>query len=271
MSTQDSSLELESAGHGDVGGRMVENESGNEPAQGRRGALVRRLLPLVVLLCGLVTFFSLGLDRYISFQALAENRDLLRSWVSDHPFVTRISYVSAYALAIAFSLPIGLVLTVTGGFLFGLLEGTLWTVIAATIGAVAVFLAARTAIGDTLRSRAGPFVARLEAGFKADALSYLLILRLVPLFPFWLVNIVPALLGVSTRVFAIGTFLGIIPGTFVFVSVGNGVDAIFARGEVPGVSILLEPSVLLPIAGLALLSLVPVIYKRFRKSDPPSP
>ena len=249
---------------------MTEPEKSGTQTNGRRGDVLRRLLPLAVLLCGLLAFFALDLDRFVSFQALADNRDLLQGWVAEHPVLTRAGYVGAYALAIAFSLPIGLVMTVTGGFLFGLIEGTVLTVVAATIGALAVFLAARTAIGDSLRSRAGPFVARLEAGFRDNALSYLLILRLVPLFPFWLVNIVPALLGVSTRVFVLGTFLGIIPGTFVFVSVGNGVDAVFARGDVPGLATLLEPSVILPIAGLALLSLVPVIYKRFRRSGPPA-
>lgn len=237
--------------------------------QGRRGP-VRRLLPLGVLLGGLVAFFAFDLDRFVSFQSLSENRDLLQGWVAEHPVATRLAYALAYAVSIAFSLPVGLVLTVTGGLLFGLLEGTAITVVAATIGALAVFLAARTAIGDSLRAKAGPFVARLEEGFRENALSYLLVLRLVPLFPFWLVNIVPALLGVSTRVFLIGTLFGIIPGTFVFVSVGNGLDTVLARGEVPGVGIFLEPGVLIPIAGLALLSLIPVIYKRFRRGTPSS-
>jgi uncharacterized membrane protein YdjX (TVP38/TMEM64 family) len=142
-------------------------------------------------------------------------------------------------------------------------------VLAATVGALAVFLAARSALGDALRARAGPFVKRLEAGFRENALSYLLVLRLVPLFPFWLVNIVPALLNVPTRTFVIGTLVGIVPGTFVFVSVGNGLDAVFARGELPGAGIFLEPEVLIPIAGLTLLALVPVVYKRFRRGGPP--
>lgn len=231
---------------------------------------VRRLLPLGVLLCGLAAFFVFDLDRFVSFQALSENRDLLQGWVADHPVATRLGYGTAYALAIAFSLPVGLVLTVTGGLLFGLIEGTVITVVAATIGALAVFLAARTAIGDSLRAKAGPFVARLEDGFRENALSYLLVLRLVPLFPFWLVNIVPAVLGVSTRIFLAGTLFGIIPGTFVFVSVGNGLDTVFARGEMPGVGIFLEPGVLIPIAGLTLLSLIPVVYKRFRRGSPSS-
>lgn len=242
--------------------RVAEMET-EEVERGRTG-WARRLLPLGVLACGLIAFFAFDLDRFVSFQALSDNRDLLRDWVAANPVLARLGYAAAYALSIAFSLPVGLVLTVTGGLVFGLVEGTVITVLAATLGALAVFLAARTAIGDSLRAKAGPFVARLEDGFQENALSYLLVLRLVPLFPFWLVNIVPALLGVSTRVFLIGTLIGIIPGTFVFVSVGNGLDTVLARGEVPGLGIFLEPGILIPIAGLTVLSLVPVIYKRLR-------
>ena len=240
----------------------VRQEQGTE-----RAGWVRRIVPVGMLLCGLVAFFAFDLDRFVSFQAPSDNRDLLQDWVAANPLLARLGYAAAYALSIAFSLPVGLVLTVSGGLVFGLVEGTVITVLAATLGALAVFLAARTAIGDSLRAKAGPFVARLEEGFQENALSYLLVLRLVPLFPFWLINIVPALLGVSTRVFLIGTLVGIIPGTFVFVSVGNGLDTVLARGEVPGPGIFLEPGVLIPIAGLALLALVPVLYKRLRRGE----
>lgn len=230
----------------------------------------RRMLPVGVLVLGLIAFFAFDLDRFASFQALSDHRDLLQGWVAANPLASRLGYAAAYTLSIAFSLPIGLVLTVTGGLVFGLIEGTVITVLSATIGALAVFLAARTAIGDSLRAKAGPFVDRLEKGFQENALSYLLVLRLVPIFPFWLVNIVPALLGVSTRTFLLGTLVGIVPGTFVFVSVGNGLDTVFARGEVPGLGIFLDPGVLIPIAGLTLLSLVPVAYKRLRRGSPSS-
>lgn len=226
-----------------------------------------RWIPLSVLAVGLVGFFVFDLGRFLSFETLQQHRDILQGWVSEHPVVSRFGYAVLYALAIAFSLPIGLVLTVTGGFLFGLIEGTALTVVAATVGAVAVFWAARTAFGESLRARAGPFVGRLEAGFKKDALSYLLVLRLVPLFPFWLVNIVPALLGVSTRIYTIGTLLGIIPGTFVFISVGSGFDQLVEAGAVPGLEIFLEPSVLLPIGGLVVLSLIPIVYKRWKSKN----
>ena len=230
---------------------------------GGRGGL-RRWGMAAVLVAGFAAFFLLGLDRYVSLDGLARNCETLEVWVDSHPVLSRGTYAAAYFVAIAFSLPVGLVLTVGGGMVFGLLEGTVITVLAATAGALAVFLAARSAIGDALRRRAGPFAKRLERGFRENALSYLLVLRLVPLFPFWLVNIVPAVLGVSVRTYLIGTLVGIIPGTFVFVSVGNGLETIIDAGRVPGLEIFLEPSVLIPIAGLSALALVPVVYKRFR-------
>ena len=125
-----------------------------------------------------------------------------------------------------------------------------------------LFLIARTALGDVLRAKAGPFLAKMEEGFRENALSYLLVLRLIPLFPFWLVNLVPAFLGVSTIHYVIGTFFGIIPGTFVFASVGNGLGALLDAGEDPNLGIIFQPEVLGPLVALALLSLLPVLYKR---------
>lgn len=237
----------------------------------RRRSPLRRWGLAAVLVAGFAAFFALDLDRFVSLPALARNCESLEAWVDANPALSRGAYAAMYFLAIAFSLPVGVVLTIGGGMVFGLLEGTVLTVLAATAGALAVFLAARTAVGDSLRRRAGPFAARLEAGFRENALSYLLVLRLVPLFPFWLVNIVPALLGVSTGTYALGTLLGIIPGTFVFVSVGNGLDTIIDQGRLPGIEIFLEPSVLIPLAGLTLLALVPVAYKRLRGRIGPGP
>ncbi len=235
-----------------------------------RPSPIRRWGLAAVLVAGFVAFFVLDLGRFVSPMALASNCDALEAWVDAHPVLSRGTYAAAYFLAIAFSLPVGVVLTIGGGLVFGLLEGTIITVLAATAGALAVFLAARSAVGDTLRRRAGPFAKALERGFRENAVSYLLVLRLVPLFPFWLVNIVPALLGVSARTYVITTFLGIIPGTFVFVSVGNGLETIIDRGQIPGLEIFLEPSVLVPIVGLAALALVPIAYKRMRR-QPPGP
>jgi uncharacterized membrane protein YdjX (TVP38/TMEM64 family) len=225
---------------------------------------VGRFLPLAVLAAGLAAFFALGLHRYLSFGALAENRDALVGFVERQPIAAPLAFIAVYALAVAFSIPGAAVLTIAGGFLFGTLAGGIFVVIGATLGAIGVFLAARTAFGEGLRKRVGPWVGRLEAGFRENALSYLLVLRLVPLFPFWLVNLVPAFLGVPLATYALGTFIGIIPGSFVYASVGNGLGAVFDSGGTPDLSIIFEPEILLPIVGLSLLALIPVIYKKVK-------
>ena len=225
-----------------------------------------RWLPVALLAAGAAAFFALGLDDYIAFDTLARHRGELLAWVDARPVVAPLLYIVGYIAAIAFSLPGGVLLTVTGGFLFGPLFGALFAILGATGGATAVFLAARTALGERLRARAGSALQRLQDGFRRDAFSYLLVLRLVPLFPFFLVNIVPAFAGVTTRVYVLATFIGIIPGTFVFASVGNGLGAVFDAGQTPDLRIILKPQILLPILGLALLALVPVGYKRWKGS-----
>jgi uncharacterized membrane protein YdjX (TVP38/TMEM64 family) len=152
------------------------------------------------------------------------------------------------------------ILTIAGGFLFGTWVGGLCAVIGATLGATAIFLAARAGLAG-LAHRAGRFVEKLEAGFRADAFNYLLVLRLVPIFPFWLINLVPALVGVRLPTYMLATFLGIVPGTFVYASLGNGLGSLV---EEPDLAIIFKPRLFLPIVGLALLALVPVGYKHWR-------
>lgn len=226
--------------------------------------LVRRVLPVAVLVAGFVAFFAFDLDRFVSLDALKENRETLRMLVSENGVVAILAFAAIYALVIAFSLPGGAIMTITGGFLFGAIGGGLVVVVGATIGATALFLAARTALGDVLRARAGPFMSKMEDGFRNNALSYLLVLRLIPLFPFWLVNLVPAFLGVSTATYVIGTFVGIIPGTFVYASVGNGLGALIDAGQDPDLGIIFRPEILGPLVGLAVLALVPVVYKKIQ-------
>ncbi|MBM3554619.1 MAG: TVP38/TMEM64 family protein [Alphaproteobacteria bacterium] len=221
-----------------------------------------RFLPLAVLLGGLVAFFALGLDRHVGFQTLKDNREWLAGRIADHPILAPLAYMALYVVTVAFSLPGGAVLTVTGGFLFGALAATGMVVAAATLGATLLFLAARTALGDILRNRAGPMLARMEEGFKANALSYLLVLRLVPVFPFFIVNLAPAFLGVPLRTYILGTFLGIIPGTYVFASVGAGLGSIFDSGESFRPENALTQDVIIALCGLAVLALIPVVYRR---------
>lgn len=228
-------------------------------------AKLKRFIPLAVLVAGLVAFFALRLDVYLSLDMLAQHRMSLLAWVSDSGFVAPLVFIGLYAVAIAISVPGGVVFTLAGGFLFGAVLGTAYTVIAATIGAAVVFLAARTALGDVLEKRAGPTLRKMEAGFRENATSYMLLLRLVPLFPFWLVNIVPALLGVPFRIYVITTFVGIIPGTAVYASVGNGLGAFIDAGKMPDLNLILNPEIFLPLVGLGLLSLLPIAYKKFKE------
>jgi uncharacterized membrane protein YdjX (TVP38/TMEM64 family) len=224
----------------------------------------RRWLPLAVIVAAIAAAFALRLDRYLSFEALAANREWLVAEVQRLGIWAALIFIVVYAAGAALSLPACAVGTIAGGFLFGIVAGTIAVVIAATAGATVIFLIARTAFGGTLRARAGPFAKKLEAGFRANALSYLLVLRLVPLFPFWLVNLVPALLGVKLGTYVIATAIGIIPGTLVYASLGDGLGALLDRGERPDLGIIFEPRFLLPIAGLAALALVPVAYRAIR-------
>ncbi|MBO6784900.1 MAG: TVP38/TMEM64 family protein, partial [Alphaproteobacteria bacterium] len=175
------------------------------PASPSKPALAKRLAPLAVLVAGLVAFFALDLDTYVTLEALKEHRETLQAFVADNGILAVVGFGVLYAVVVAFSLPGGAIMTLTAGFLFGTVGGGLIVVVGATIGATALFLIARTAVGDVLRAKAGPFVAKMEEGFRENALSYLLFLRLIPLFPFWLVNLVPAFLGVSTVTYVIGT------------------------------------------------------------------
>ena len=219
----------------------------------------RRLVPLGLLAAAWIAFMLAGGNQYLSFAVLAENRDWLCSLVQHWGLLAALGYIAIYGALVALSVPGAAVLTIAGGFLFGIWTGAVCAVIGATLGATALFVAARAGLGG-LAQRAGRFVSQLEAGFRADAFSYLLVLRLVPIFPFWLVNLVPALVGVRLATFVLATFLGIIPGSFVYASLGSGLGSVV---EEPDLAIVFEPRVLLPVVGLALLALIPVGYKRW--------
>ena len=229
---------------------------------------LKRFLPLAIMLLAIVAAFALGLDDYVSLDRLERHRAQLLDLVERHPLAAPLAFMLIYAAAVALSIPGGAILTMAGGFLFGVVAGTCYVVIAATIGATIVFLIARTALGDSLRRRAGPGVRRMEAGFRENGLNYLLFLRLIPVFPFWLVNLVPAFLGVPLTTYVTATLLGIIPGSLVYASVGNGLGTVFETGGRPDFGIIFEPEIILPILGLALLAILPVAYKKIRAGQP---
>ncbi len=224
-----------------------------------------RLIPMVILLIALGLFFYFRLDRFMSLSALQQYHHLLKSWVTDNLWLTSLGFMSLYIIATAVSIPGGVFFTMAGGFLFGPILGTAYVVVSATIGASILFWAAKTAFADTLRNKAGQWLKRLEHDFNRNAASYLLCLRLVPIFPFWLVNIVPALLGLRTKTFIWTTAIGIIPGSLVYVLLGNSFSAVLRQGQSLDLSIIFKPVIFLPLLGLALLSLLPIVFKKAQK------
>ncbi len=222
----------------------------------------KRLLPIFILSAVTVAFFALDLGRYLSFSALQENRIFLLDWVSTYPWLSSLTYIGLYILVVAFSLPGGTVMTISGGFLFGTVFGGFFAVAGATVGATILFLIAKTSIGDYLMQKAGPGIKKMQAGFARNALNYLFVLRLIPIFPFFLVNLAPALLGVKLRVYLIATFFGIIPATFIFAMVGSGLGSVFDRGESFSAESVLTPEIIAGLVGLALLALLPIAYKK---------
>jgi uncharacterized membrane protein YdjX (TVP38/TMEM64 family) len=246
---------------------------------------LKRLWPLLLLLAAGGFVYAMGWHRYLSLEELAENRSALRAMVDANMAFWLLAFIVLYAGVVALSLPGGAVLTIAGGFLFGWLLGGTASLIAATLGASVVFLIARSALSDVLAPRAAPWLARFRQGFHKNAFSYLLFLRLVPIFPFWLVNLAPGLLGVRFATYALTTFLGIIPGTFAFALAGNGLDSVIEAQEAahqsclakmgaegqescpyalaPGA--LLTPELIAGFVALGLVALVPVAVKWFRR------
>lgn len=200
----------------------------------------------------------------LSFETLAEHRHQLLGFRDQNYGLSVLLFVLAYGALVAFSLPGALIATLTGGFLFGVFPGVLFNVGAATLGAMTIFLAARWGLGDRLAARmdhGGGSVKRIKQGIDENQWSMLFLIRLIPAVPFFVANLIPALVGVSLPRFAISTFLGIIPGGLVYTSVGAGLGEVFERGETPDLGVIFEPAILLPILGLCALALLPIVIK----------
>jgi len=189
-----------------------------------------RLWPLALVAGALAPAYALGLRHYLSFQVLGEQQQRLAALVDANPVAAPAGFIALYAACVAVSIPGSAVLTLAAGLLFGTVLGAGYAVIGASIGAVLLFLAARYAIGDWLAAKAGPLMSKVRDGLRKDGFSYLLAIRLIPIVPFWLANLVPALAGMGLVPFAAATTLGIIPGTVVFASVGAGVGSVLGAG-----------------------------------------
>lgn len=230
---------------------------------GPKSGNLTRYLPLIgIALVAVIGAFTLR--DYISFDALRDNREALIAFRNNNYALTALVFVAVYVGVVAFSLPGAIIATLTGGFLFGTGVGTMFNVTGATLGAVLIFLAARMGLGEKLKSRmeaSEGMVAKIKKGIDENQWSMLFFIRLVPAVPFFVANLIPAFVGVPLYRFAVSTFVGIIPGTLVFTSVGAGLGTVFAKGGTPDLGIIFEPHILLPILGLCLLSVLPVIIK----------
>ena len=229
----------------------------SSPAPGNRAL---KIALLVVFTGGIAAFFALGGEHYLTLEAIKSNRDALLAFTNEH-FVAAIAIgFFIYVGIVAFSLPGGLILSLTTGFVFGRVVGTTLAVVAATIGATIVFLAARYVFADVARKRMGALGEKINAGFTAGAFNYMLFLRLVPLFPFFLVNLAPAFTSIPLRTYVVATFIGIIPGTFVFVNLGE------TLGRIDSLQGLVSIETLGAFALLGLFALVPILLKKLKKT-----
>ena len=226
-----------------------------------------RKLPILLIVFAAIAGAVFLRDR-LTFDALAQNRDALLAFRDAHYIWASLGFLAAYIAIVALSLPGATIATLAGGFLFGLFPGGAYNVMGASIGAIAVFLAARAGFGADVAARmksgSGP-AARLQAALRDNEWSALLIMRLVPAVPFFVANLIPAFVGTRLLPFAVTTVLGIIPATLVFTSIGAGLGDVFARGEVPDLGLIFAPQILLPLLGLAALAALPIVLRVWQR------
>ena len=227
----------------------------------------RRWLPIGVIALGLILVFALDIDDLASFEHLRAHHQRLVEFVASHYVQALLAFVVLYVLFVSLSLPGAIWLTVAGGFLFGTVMASILAVIAATTGASLLFLATKTSLGDYLHDHAGPWLAKVERGFADNQWSYLLMMRLFPAIPFFIANLVPAFLGVPLPVFIITTFIGIIPATVIFATIGAGLGSVLDSSDNLTLHGLLTPQVDAALIGLALLAAVPIVVKYLRRRN----
>ena len=231
----------------------------------KRSCPIRKVLVLPVIVgLGIALFHMSGGSEF----ATLENLNLQRHWVlrqvDQYPFIMIAAFIFIYVMSVALSLPIGTLLTILGGYMFGQFLGTVYVVTSATVGACIVFSLAKTALGVSLSARVKSKIKIMEPGFRNNALYYMLFLRLVPIFPFFIINIVPAFLGVSLKTYLLGTFFGIIPSTFIFVTAGASLGFIFSSGDTLVMDEILTPNSIITLCGIALITILPILYKQLK-------
>lgn len=236
-----------------------------EAGRSRAWTLARRFGPLALVAVALVAAIALGLPHQLSLHQLHRHREQLQALTHAHPVLSVVGYVAVYAAAIALSLPVAMVMTLSGGFLFGPWVGGVAAACGCTLGGIGVFLVCRNASGDVLRRRAGPTIARIEHEVVADAFVYVMVLRLLPIMPMTLANLALGFIDIPLRTFAMATFAGILPISLIYAGLGSGLGKAFAGGARPDLHALVRPEVLLALGGLALLSLAPILARRLRR------
>ena len=230
-----------------------------------RWSLLIRFGPLLLVAAVIAAVFATGFSDHFTLHELKARHRALYALVQAHPFLGVAAYVALYAVMVGLSLPVALVMTLTGGFLFGPWIGGAAAAVGATLGACVIFLICRTAVGDSLRERGGAKLAKIEDGVRKDAFLYVLSLRLLPVVPFWLVNLGAGLVRIRLRTFFLATLIGILPLSLVYAGLGSGLGKMFRRGVTPKLDVVLEPQILLPLVGMGLLSLAPIVFRLIRR------
>lgn len=247
--------------------------SGSPPggawAPERVGALALRFGPAALFASLAIAAYSSGVVGHLSLDELSLRRLSLEAFVALRPVLAALIYLAVFTVAVSLSLPLALILCLTGGFLFGALEAGVLASIASTLGGTAMFLVSRTAVGDLLGRLAGPRIAKLREEAANDAFALILTIRLIPMMPFWLINVGAALIGVPIRTFMVATALGVIPSCMIYASLGSGLGSLFDSGVKPTGALLLEPQVLVPLGALCLLGVLPLGWRlvRARRND----
>ncbi|HEX6867045.1 MAG TPA: TVP38/TMEM64 family protein [Caulobacteraceae bacterium] len=231
----------------------------------RAMALLKRFGPLIVLVAAVIWAVASGATDRISLAELKARHAELSVFVHTHWWTALATFMAIYIAVVALSLPLALVMTLSGGFLFGPVVGALASLSSATVGSTITFLACRTAFGDMIARHSGQGLGRLIRGFHHNAFAFLFTLRIIPLAPVALINIGAGLAGVSVATFMTASFIGMAPGSFVYAFLGAGLGSVFERGEEPNLRIIFEPQVLIPLIGLAALAMAPVVYRRVRR------
>lgn len=222
---------------------------------------------LLVIILIVATFYLTDSKTYFSFSALKMYHQDLTLFVEAHLLIALILYSLTYVVVAATSLPIAAFLTILGGFLFGPFLNLIIVDISATLGATYLFLAVKTTLGEILEEKAAPWVKKMERGFQKNAFFYLLFIRFIPIFPFWAVNLVAALLNTPLRIFVTATLIGIAPVTFIYSLLGKGLSTLLEQDKTPDTSILFEPTIFFSLCGLALLSLLPIFFRKRKNNE----